>query len=109
MNLVSAIRLNDEDYKSSIWNDTLKFCKGNLIVFQAQKTNTLYVMHAWLFLEEANVAIGTTGELWHKRLCQMSEKGIRKLVVDDLIPEEKNVQLAKCTYYLAGKQNRISF
>ena len=55
------------------------------------------------------MAIDTVSELWHKWLCHMSEKDMRKLVVDDLIPEEKNVQLAKCTYYLAGKQNRISF
>ena len=48
------------------------------------------------------------GELWHKRLCHMSEKGMRKLAVDDLIPEVKNVHLDKCADCLAGKQNQTS-
>ena len=44
----------------------------------------------------------------------MSEKGIRKLAVDDcheydLIPEVKNVHIDKCANSLAAKQNRTSF
>ena len=39
----------------------------------------------------------------------MSEKGMRKLSADDLIPELKNVHLDdKCADCLAGKQNRTS-
>ena len=72
-----------------------RFCKGNLIVVGARKTNTLYVLHARLCRNEANVATDTTGELWHKRLCHMSEKGMQKLAADDLIPEVKNVHLDK--------------
>ena len=103
LNMISIGRLDDEGYMGSIRNDTLKFCKGNLIVAQAQKTNTLYVMHARLCQEEANVTADTVGELWHKRLCHMSKKGMRKLGVDDRIPVVKNVHLDKCTDCLAGK------
>ena len=39
----------------------------------------------------------------------MSEKGMRKLAADDLIPEVKNVHLDKCANCLTGKQNRTSF
>ena len=37
------------------------------------------------------MAANTVGEIWHKRLCHMSEKGMQKLAIDDLIPEVKNV------------------
>ena len=55
------------------------------------------------------MAADTTGELWHKRLCHMRDKRMRKLAVDDLIPEVKNLQLDKCANCLVGKQNRTSF
>ena len=53
--------------------------------------------------EEANVVADIIVELWHKRLCHMSEKGMRRLADDNLIPEVKNMQLEKCTDCLAGK------
>ena len=108
-NLILADRLHDEGYTGSIRNGVMKFCKGSLIVARARKTNTLYLMHARLCRNEVNVATDTTGELWHKRLCHMSEKGMRKLVADDLILEEKNVHLDKYAGCLVGKKNRTSF
>ena len=109
LNLISTGRLDDEGYTDSIRNGTLKFCKGNMVVARVEKTNTLYVMHARLCWEETNVAVDTITELWHKRLCHMSEKGMRKLVIGDLIPEVKSMHLDKCVDYLAGKKNRASF
>ena len=75
---------------------------------RARKINTLYPMHARMCREEVNVATDNAGELWHKRLWHMSQKGMRRLAEDNLIPEFKNVQLEKCTDFLAGKQNRTS-
>ena len=60
---------------------------------RARKTNTLYLMHAPLCRNEINMATDTVGELWHKRLRHMSEKWMRKLAADDIIPEVKNVHL----------------
>ena len=59
---------------------------------RARKVNTLYMMNARLCPEEVNVASDTVGELWHKRLCHMSEKGMKRLADDNLIPV-KNVLL----------------
>ena len=101
--------MDDEGYMGSIRNGVMKFSKGSLIVARARKTNTSYLVHTWLCLNEVNVATDKTSELRHKRLCHMSEKGMRKLVTDDLIPEVKNVHLDKCADCLAGKQNRTSF
>ena len=55
-----------------------------------------------------NVASDPTGELWHKRLCHMSVKGMKRLADDNLIPV-KDVYLERCTDCLASKQNRTSF
>ena len=59
--------------------------------------------------EEVNVAVDTAGELWHKRLWHMSEKGMRRLADDNLIPEVKNVQLEKCIDCFVSKQNKTAF
>ena len=108
LNLISAGRLDDEGYTGSIQNSAMKFSNGSLIMPLARKVNTLYLMNARLCPEEVSVASDTAGELWHKRLCHMSVKGMKRLADDNLIPV-KNVHLERCTDCLAGKQNRTSF
>ena len=90
-------------------NGVMKFCKGSLLVARARKIYTLYLMHAQICLEEVNVESENAGELWHKRFCHISQKGMCKLAKDNLISDVKDVQLERCTDYLAGKQNRTSF
>ena len=43
----------------------------------------------------------TTGELWHKRLCHMSQKGMKMLVGKELLSKVKNMHLDKCADCLA--------
>ena len=93
LNLISAGRLDDEGDTGSIQNGVMKFIKGSWILARARKINTLYLMHASICREDVNVATDNVGELWHKRLCHMSLKGMRTLANDNLIPEVKNVQL----------------
>ena len=83
----------------------MKFSKWSLIVARARKIKTLSLIHARICREEVNVPANKAGELWHKRLCHMSQKGMRRLANDNLILEVKNVQLEKCSDCLAGKQN----
>ena len=66
-------------------------------------------MHVWICWEETNVVTDTIDELWHTRLCHMSEKGVRRLADDNLIPEVKSMQPKKCIDCLADKQNITSF
>ena len=47
---------------------------------QAQKRNALYVMHAKLCRDEANIVGDSNGKLWHRRLRHMSERGMHILV-----------------------------
>ena len=72
LNLISIGSLDDEGYTSKIRNGVMKFSKGSLIVGQARKINTLYLMHARICREEVNIAVHNVGELWHKRLCHIS-------------------------------------
>ena len=66
-------------------------------------------MHARVCKSEANVAADSSGELWHKRLCHMNEKGMHLLADQKLLPEVKGVHLGKCVDYLVGKQKRVAF
>ena len=70
-----------------------------------QKQNTLYVMHARLCQDEANVVADLDGELWHKRLGHMNERGMHILAKKDLLLEVKGIHLEKCVDCLVGKQN----
>ena len=56
-----------------------------------------------------NMATNIVNELWHRRLCHMSEKGMQRLANDNLIPKVKNMEPKKCTDYLPNKQNITSF
>ena len=60
-------------------------------------------MHAQLNRNEFNVAADTTDELWHKRLCHMSQKGMQMLAKKELLLEVKKVHLDKCPDSLAEK------
>ena len=54
-------RLDDEGYTGSIQNGVMKFSKGSLIVAQARKFNTQYLMNARLCPEEVNVVMKIFG------------------------------------------------
>mgnify|MGYP002776077994 CR=1 FL=1 len=55
-------------------------------------------MHARICREEVNVAADNSGDLWHKRSCHMSQKGMRRLAEGNLIPEVKNVVVNKTVH-----------
>lgn len=52
---------------------------------------------------------GIRGSVWHKRLGDMSEKGMQILARKELVPEVKGTLLKTCVHCLAGKQHRVSF
>ena len=103
LNLILTGRMDDEGYSGSFRNGKWKFCRGNLIVAKAQKQGILYTMHARVCKSEADVAADLSGELWHKRMRHMSEKGMHMLANQKLLPEVKEVHLEKCVDCLVGK------
>ena len=101
--------MDDEGYSGSFRNGKWKFCRGNLIVAKAQKQGILYTMHARVCTDEVNVDADSSGEIWHKRLGHMSEKGMHILADQKLLPEVKGVHLERCVNCLVEKQNRDAF
>ena len=89
LNLISTGKMDDEGYSGSFRNGKWKFCRGNLIAARAQKEGTLYMMNARLCKSKVNVAVNSRGELWHKRLGHMSEKGLHLLADQKLLLEVK--------------------
>ena len=67
------------------------------------------MMHVRVCKSEANVAADSSGEIWHKRLGHMSEKGMHILADKKLLSEAKGVHLDKCVDCLVGKQNKTAF
>ena len=55
----------------------------------------------------ANVVANLDGELWHKRLGHISERGLHMLVKKDL-SKVKGMHLKRCVDCLARKLNRDS-
>jgi hypothetical protein len=48
-------------------------------------------------------------ELWHKRLGNMSEKGMQALAWIEFLPELKSITFKPCEHCFAGKQHRVAF
>jgi GAG-pre-integrase domain len=57
---------------------------------------------------EVNVSECNSTDLWHLRLCHMSEKGIKIISKKNYVPSY-GTSLTSYTHYLAGKQYRVAF
>ena len=67
------------------------------------------MMHARVCKLKANVTADSSGEIWHKRLGHMSEKGMHIQADQKLLPKVKEVHLENCVANLTGKHNRTAF
>lgn len=70
---------------------------------------SLYLMKANLDKGEVNVMHDSSIDLWHKRLGQLSEKGIQTLVLKQLLPKVIGNVLKSCVDCIYGKQHRVEF
>ena len=101
---ISVGRFDDEGFCSTFRNGQWKLTKCSFVVAKDRK---LYVMHAKLSQDTLSVAENdSTVELWHKRLCHMSEKTLARR---NVLPGLDEVHLDKCPDCMAGKQNRVAF
>ena len=110
LNLISVSKLDDEGYYHTFSNGQWKLTKGDMIVACGKKYLTLYTLQVKLSKGIVNaVKDELIAELWHKRLPHMNEKGLKILAKKNLPSGMNDVYLERCTHYLAGKQNRVSF
>ena len=58
--------------------------------------------------KEVNVIEDSSTDLWNKQLRHLSEKGLGILAKKNYLPL-KGMYLNTCTYFLVGKQHRVTF
>jgi hypothetical protein len=110
LNIISVRLLDKDGYLSRFGNAQYKLPKGNLIVAKGNMVSVLYYVHAKLSAACVNALQKEDScALWHKRLGQMSEKGMTVLVKKNLLKGVKDVHIKKCSDCLAGKQHRVAF
>ena len=81
-----------------------------MVIVRGTKYSSLYITQAKVIKDIVNATEFVDGtDLWHKRLCHMSEKGMTALAKKNVLSGVKNVYLEKCSHCFAGKQNRVSF
>ncbi|TXG58849.1 hypothetical protein EZV62_016678 [Acer yangbiense] len=114
-NLLSLGQLDDLGCKTQIENGILKIVRGALVVMKAEKiTSNLYMLKGET-LQEADscVASNNHGEestiIWHRKLGHISERGLKILSDQNLLPGLKSVNLPFCEHCVTSKQHRLKF
>ena len=107
-NLISVGQLDGEGYCTNFSGHGWKITKGALVIAHGKKTGTLYVTSN---LENIVAVADADGKsnLWHQRLCHMSEKGMKTLLSKGKLPDLKNVDVGLCEDCIFGKQKKVSF
>ncbi|KAK8921663.1 hypothetical protein KSP39_PZI019972 [Platanthera zijinensis] len=109
MNLISVGRLDDGGFTSIEGGGTWRLMKGSLVVAKGRKCCGLYRTKAKICGPSVNAAEGDSMELWHRRLGHISEKNLKILVKNKVLPELSGGLPDTCAHCLAGKQKRVSF
>ena len=114
-NLLSLGQLDDLGCKTQIENGILKIVRGALVVMKAEKiTSNLYMLKGET-LQEADSCVASTnhGEestiMWHRKLGHISERGLKILSDQNLLPGLKSVNLPFCEHCVTSKQHRLKF
>src|ERR1044072_731703 len=77
LNLLSVAKLCDDGYDSLFSRNSWKLSKGSMVVARGVRHSTLYVAQAKVVKDVIHAV--EPAELWHKRMCHMSEKGMAQL------------------------------
>ncbi|KAK2382823.1 putative mitochondrial protein [Trifolium repens] len=109
LNLLSVAKLCDEGYNNLFSRDTWKLTKGSMVVARGMKCSTLYIEHAKIIKDVHVVESTEKVELWHKRLCHMSEKDMVELSKRSVLSDMRNPHLKKCDSCFVEKKNKASF
>ena len=92
-NLLSVAKLCDEGYENLFSRDSWKLTKGSMIIARGTKCSNLYLTHAKIIKDVHVIESAKKVELWHKRLCHMSEKEMVKLCKSNVLSDMSNPHL----------------
>ncbi|GKF65185.1 retrovirus-related pol polyprotein from transposon TNT 1-94, partial [Tanacetum coccineum] len=105
--------MDREGYTVKLQNGRVKVIKGSLMVLSGtMKGNCVYSLDGWAESGEASVGIQekkSLAQVWHKRLCHISEPGLHELEKKEVLG---NKGLGKLEFYkncVLGKSTRVSF
>jgi hypothetical protein len=119
-NLLSVARLTEQGYEVTFVKDTCvaRNSKGN-ITFTAKKINGLYVLptnivstdvYAADIQKELNIPeIGSTVELWHKRLAHRDMRVIKRMCQNEGYHMNTKLCVPGCPECKLGKSHRLPF
>ena len=114
-NLLSLGQWDDLGCKTRIEKEVLKIIKGALVVLKAEKIVANLYMLKKKTHQKAFTSIASTSSaeemttMWHQKLGHMSEKGLKVLFDQKLIPGLTKVSLPFCEHYVTSKQHRLKF
>jgi len=114
-NFLSGRQFDSLGYKIRTYNAIMKIIKGALVILKARKiaANLFVLMGETHYETEASIASASLAEektmMWHKKLGHMSEKGLKILCDQKLLPGLTKVTLPFCEYCVTSKQQRLKF
>jgi len=114
-NLLSVRQFDNLGCKIQINNGIMKMIKGALMVLKARKTvaNMFVLMGETYHEAEASIVSASPAEentmMWHQKLGHMSEKGLKILSGQKLLPGLIKVTLPFCEHCVTSKQHRLKF
>ncbi|TXG66789.1 hypothetical protein EZV62_008064 [Acer yangbiense] len=109
-NLLSLGQLDDLGCKTQIENGILKIVRGVLVVMKAEKiTSNLYMLKGETLQEADSCVVSSNhGEestiIWHRKLGHISERGLKILSNQNLLPGLKSVNLPFCEHCVTKDQ-----
>ncbi|XP_020266669.1 uncharacterized protein LOC109842176 [Asparagus officinalis] len=111
-----ALEISDElGCKTHIENRIMKIVRGTFVVIKGEKIPANLYMLKGETLQEADLCVVSTsrGEeqtmIWHRKLGHMSERGLKILSDQKLLPRLNSVALPFCKHCVTSKQHRMKF
>eukprot|EP00253_Pinus_taeda_P014200 PITA_14200 len=121
--LISVRNLDDTGLNTVFQKDTCKMVRGELAFMRGVRIGTLYKLQCSIVVDGCNssmvpesgvenlVVYGEKTMIWHQRLGNIGEKGLRPLHGKGMVEGMSNISLdfdfcENCVY---GKQNRVRF
>ncbi|KAE8674537.1 hypothetical protein F3Y22_tig00111745pilonHSYRG00059 [Hibiscus syriacus] len=112
-NLLSYGLLDNNASKIETRKRIMKVFRGALVVLKGEKiAANLYVLKGETLVEaEASVSSCSSDStmLWHQKLGNMSEQGMKVLVEKKLLTSLTKVSLPLCEHCITSKQHRLKF
>ena len=114
-NLMSVGQLDDSGFVVAIGKGSWKISRGCMTILKGEKDGRLHVLHG---ITQKNggtkdmVAMTSKREdfqVWHNRLCHLSERGMQVLQNKNLIPTFQHSFLEFWDHCVIGMQRRVNF